>query len=90
MCLQPLQAKDRMSISNYYGPCVRVLHQGDSFGERALDTLEPRNATVITQEPTDLLVLGRKARGGINIPFFSPVFGLYTDKKIPYVAYIRG
>jgi len=55
----PAGLQSRLTINSFYGPCVRVLRAGDSFGEHSLDHDEPRNASVITHEPTDLLVVNK-------------------------------
>ena len=60
--MYPAVAAGRVSISQYYGVAVRVLTAGDAFGETALDSSAPRNATVLTAEPTELLRLVRPAR----------------------------
>ena len=57
---KPETLMNRMSIAQYYGPAVRVLNAGDAFGETALDSTMPRNATVLTCEPTELLRLDRE------------------------------
>jgi CRP-like cAMP-binding protein len=46
--MHPAVAAGRVSISQYYGTAVRVLTAGDAFGETALDSSAPRNATVLT------------------------------------------
>ena len=53
------ERRDRLTVEQFYGPSVKLLGKGDSFGELALLKGEPRNATVITLEPTDLIVLGK-------------------------------
>ena len=53
------ERRDRLTVEEFYGPSVKLLGKGDSFGEMALLKSEPRNATVVTLETTDLIVLGK-------------------------------
>ena len=52
--------RERLTVEQYYGSCIRVLTIGASFGETALLKGEPRNATVISVEPTELMVLEKE------------------------------
>ena len=52
--------RERLTVEQYYGSCIRVLSIGASFGETALLKGEPRNATVISVEPTELMVLEKE------------------------------
>ena len=49
--------RERLTVEQFYGACIRVLSKGASFGETALLKGEPRNATVISVEPTELMVV---------------------------------
>lgn len=52
----------RQGDSSALGDCQVTMGKGDCFGERALVTLEPRNATVVAATPVvDCLMLHRTA-----------------------------
>jgi hypothetical protein len=58
-CTKQLENTEEMyksQVKEYFGDLITDLNRGQMFGELALLHAKPRNATVITNEPTKMLV----------------------------------
>ncbi len=57
---EELRVTDPAKIDDQFGKCVTNLLAGDTFGEESLSNGDQRNATIITCQPTELIVVDRE------------------------------